>query len=293
MTRTIKILLQTTTPAEENNWSTRSFSLLADHLASLRSEECRFEVTVRDRETAPGQDDAVLSGLDRSSYEQLWLFALDGGEGLTRADCDGILRFHRRGGGILAARDHQDMGTSLCALGRIGAAHHFHSSHPEADPERLCRDDEGTPTISWPNYHSGRNGDYHRIARLEPESELLRNPRSPSGWIEFFPSHPHEGAIGAPPGEDARVIAMGTSQSTGRSFNLVVAFESKEVDGARLGRGIAESSFHHFADYNWDTSRGCPSFVTEPEGDGMKREPRALDDIRQYVRNVAFWLGPS
>jgi hypothetical protein len=71
-----------------------------------------------------------------------------------------------------------------------------------------------------------------------------------------------------------------------------VAFESKVVDGRTLGRGIAESSFHHFADYNWDTERRCPSFVTEPEGHGMKREPRALDDIKQYVRNLAFWLGP-
>jgi hypothetical protein len=288
-----RILVQTTTPSRADNWSAQSFSLLAAHLGSLRSEGRRFEVTLRDRETPPGQDDLVLANLDRSEFDQLWLFALDAGEGLTRTDCAGILRFHRRGGGVLSARDHQDLGTSLCGLGRIGAAHHFHTNNPEPDPERLCIDDRGTTSISWPNYHSGRNGDFHRITRVPPDTDLLRNPDSPSGWIEFFPAHPHEGAVGVPPGEEARVIATGTSLSTGRSFNLAVAFESTVVDGLRLGRGIAESSFHHFADYNWDTGRGCPAFVTEPEGRGMIREPRALDDIKQYVRNLAHWLGPS
>jgi hypothetical protein len=29
-----------------------------------------------------------------------------------------------------------------------------------------------------------------------------------------------------------------------------------------LGRGIAESSFHHLVDYHWDTKKGCPDFVS-------------------------------
>ena len=82
--------------------------------------------------------------------------------------------------------------------------------------------------------------------------------------------------------------------TTGRRFNLAIAFErSVDADGNKLGRGIAESSFHHFADYNWDKSHGAPSFVTEPEGDGMKTEPRAQEDIRRYVLNLAFWLAPA
>jgi len=92
--------------------------------------------------------------------------------------------------------------------------------------------------------------------------------------------------------KDARVIASGKSETTGRSFNLVVAFESvNDSHGNKLGRGIAESSFHHFADYNWDTEMGCPTFVAEPPGDGYKRNPQALEDIKTYVTNVARWLG--
>ena len=128
---------------------------------------------------------------------------------------------------------------------------------------------------------------------MAPTHELLFEPTS-SGLIELFPAHPHEGAVGVPRGDQsARIVARGTSLTTGHHFNLVVAFErSRDPHGNPLGRGIAESSFHHFADYNWDTGRGAPSFVTEPEGQGMKTEPRALSDIKQYVRNLAFWLAP-
>ena len=91
----------------------------------------------------------------------------------------------------------------------------------------------------------------------------------------------------------ARVIAAGQSRATGRSFNLAVAFERRiDADGNELGRGVAESSFHHFVDYNWDTTRGCPSFVDEPPGNAVRRRPELLEDVKAYVRNLAFWLAP-
>jgi len=292
--RTIRILVQTTTPGAPDDWSIGSLSLLTAHLASLREDGVRFDVTARNREARPGMDDPVLSSLDRSPFDELWLFALDTGEGLTAADCAGITKFRRRGGGILATRDHQDMGSSLCTLGGIGDAHHFHSRNADPDAERQAPDDRDTPSISWPNYHSGRNGDFQRIVPLDPPHELLRRSGS-AGLIEFLPAHPHEGSVGVPSGEHgARIVARGSSLTTGRPFNLMVAFErTRDADGNLLGRGVAESSFHHFADYNWDTSRGAPAFVTEPEGKGMTTEPRALADTRQYVHNLAFWLAPQ
>jgi hypothetical protein len=56
------------------------------------------------------------------------------------------------------------------------------------------------------------------------------------------------------------------------------------------GPALAESTFHHFADYNWDPGRGCPDFVTETPGKGLTMTPRAMDSVRCYVRNVALWL---
>jgi hypothetical protein len=295
MERRVRILIQTTTSGGPDDWSVASLSLLAEHLASIKEGGASFEVTARNREAPAEKDDPILSTLDRSPYDELWLFALDTGTGLTPADCGGIARFRQRGGGILVTRDHQDMGSSLCTLGGIGRAHFFQTRNPEPEAERRAPDDRGTPTISWPNYHSGQNGDFQRIQPVKPIHPLLSNPLSPSGVIEYFPSHPHEGAVRVPADEtSARVVARGRSLTTGRTFNLAVAFE-RAPNGSdnRLGRGIAESSFHHFADYNWDTSRGAPSFVTEPEGAGMKTEPRAVQDIKRYVRNAAFWLAPS
>jgi hypothetical protein len=293
MSKSKRILLQTTIGPVEDDWSIGRFSLLREELSSLTNDQgVLYEVTARDREVDADGNDKVLSRLDSSDFDELWLFAVDTGDGLSSADCEGITRFRRRGGGILTTRDHQDLGSSLCTLGGVGSAHFFHTRHPEPDESRRARDDQDTPTISWPNYHSGSNGNYQLIQTVEPVHELLRNPNSASGVIEYFPAHPHEGAVGVPEGEEhARVIATGVSQVTHRPFNLIVAFESMSDDhGNPLGRAIAHSSFHHLVDYNWDISKGCPSFLSEPPGDQIHREPEKLRDVKAYVNNVARWL---
>ena len=297
MSNPIHILLQTTIPSTEDDWNIDRFSLLADHLASIKNESGArlYEVTKRNRETNAQGDDVVLSELHNSHIHQLWLFAVEVGQGLTTNDCSGITRFYQRGGGLLTTRDHQDLGASLCTLGGIGRAHFFHSNNLDPDQSRHVADDHDTTSISWPNYHSGSNGNYQKITPTEPLHELLRNEDNASGAIEYFPAHPHEGSVGVPEGEDrARVIATGRSQTTGRDFNLIVALERTDHPERGLsGRAIAESSFHHFVDYNWDTLKGCPSFLLEPPGDEIHRDPAKLNDVKTYVRNVARWLTPA
>jgi hypothetical protein len=292
----IRILMQTTIPFAEDDWHIGRFSLMQAELAALKdgSGNALCSVTTRNRESDAAGNDPILSNLDATDFNELWLFAIDTGDGLTVGDCQGITRFRQRGGGIMATRDHENLGTSLCTLGGIGRAHFFHSKNPEPDASRHVADDTFNTTISWPNYHSGANGDYQKIT-VEGSHELMRSAASPRGVIEFFPAHPHEGAVGVPEGEEqAHVIATSKSETSGRPFNLVVAFESSVDDhGNHLGRGIAESSFHHFVDYNWDTEMGCPSFLTELPGDGYKRNPQALQDIKTYVGNAARWLAGS
>ena len=294
MANPIHILLQTTIPPVEDDWSIERFSLLRDHLASIKDHNQApvYQVTTRNREVDAEGNDIVLSVLDTTDFDELWLFAVDTGDGLSGADCQGITRFHQRGGGILTTRDHEDLGSSLCTLGGVGRAHFFHSQHQEPDESRHVRDDVESKTITWPNYHSGANGDYQKITAVDPVHELFE---SPAGVIEYFPAHPHEGSVGVPEDEEhARVVATGTSQVSGREFNLVVAFEGRlDRHGNRLGRAVAESSFHHFVDYNWDTSKGCPSFLYEPPGDEIKRDPSRLSDIKTYVTNAARWLAPN
>lgn len=94
MTAPIHILLQTTILTIEDDWHIGRFAMLRGMLAVLKGTDGTpiTRVTARDRETASGPDPA-LSTLDTSDYDQLWLFAVDTGEGLDRADCAAISRF--------------------------------------------------------------------------------------------------------------------------------------------------------------------------------------------------------
>jgi hypothetical protein len=258
--------------------------------SSLLAEELRgagHAVTARNRDVGPV--DSTLSMLDTSDYDELWLIAADTGNGLSSHDAAGIMRFRERGGGVLTARDHQDLGSCLSALGSIGRLNHFHRENPESDARR---DDQDTPSISWPNYHSGSNGDYQPVLATVPVHELLATNKTRSGRIEWFPAHPHEGAVNAPADvPSARVVACGRSTTTQRKFNLAVCVDGETDDNGRsLGRVVACSTFHHFADMNWDINAGAPTFVTEPPGDEMKRDPSRLLAFKDYVHNIARWL---
>ena len=284
----IRILLQTTIPNIADDWNIGRFSMLRDYLASLTDEDGAplCDVTARDR-SAPGTPDPILSTIDRSDFDELWLFAVDTGDGLNPEDCAAIGRFRKMGRGLLVTRDHMDLGRSVCTLGGVAAAHFFHSTNQEPDEMRRVIDDHETGNILWPNYHSGANGDFQAIGTVGEPHPLLRDPAAAGGLIRYLPSHPHEGAVGAPPEDSAaRVIATGISKVSGRAFNIAVAFEPSAAGGP----GLAESTFHHFADYNWDPSRGCPSFVSEKPGDGLAHSPEAQQSVRHYMKNLALWL---
>ena len=85
MKRPIRILLQTTIPATEDDWHIGRFSLLGEHLSGLRDGEghALCEVTARNRETNADGDDEVLNRLDATDFDELWLFAVDTGDGVV------------------------------------------------------------------------------------------------------------------------------------------------------------------------------------------------------------------
>ncbi|MFZ1016269.1 MAG: hypothetical protein WAN39_00195 [Candidatus Cybelea sp.] len=280
-----KILLQTTIPFAEDDWNVSRFSLLREALVADG-----HEVVARNEVLDENGDDHVVTQLPDSDFDQLWLMAVDTGDGLTQAESDAVLEFRKRGGGVVTARDHQDLGLCLRHLGSLGQFNHFHTYNLE--PGRSENDDQDNPNISYPNYHSGANGNYQKISAQGPVHPLLKSTKARGGVIEYFPAHPHEGAVGVPEGIPfARVIATGTSTVSGRDFNLAVAIDGEPFDGGVMGRAVAISTFHHFADLNWDTERGAPSFVTDQPGDEIKRDPARFEIFKDYVRNMARWLG--
>jgi len=279
-----KILLQTTIGDAPDDWDVGRFSLLAQTLT-----QAGHAVTARNR-TDGSVGDPVLSRVDESDFDELWLLAVDGGDGLTSVEAAAIRHFRMRGGGVLTARDHENLGSSLARIGSLGSVNEFHDD--AEDPEAV-RDDRDTPDIAWPNYHSGANGDYQPVFVDGPAHEVLRTDQTASGRVEWFPAHPHEGSVRAHL-PYARAVAQGRSTATGRRFNLAVLLEDEpDHHGGRMGRGVAESSFHHFADYNWDVDRGAPSFVSEPPGRAILSDPARLEAFKDYVRNVAVWLSPD
>jgi hypothetical protein len=272
-----RVLLQTTIPYVEDDWNIGRFSLLRDEIAGIA------DVVARNRENSPDGNDPILAGIDKSDFDQLWLIAVDTGNGITPAECSAITRFRETGGHVFVTRDHMDLGVSVCNLGGVGDAHYFHSKNPDPDPANRVNDDRVTTTIEWPNYYSGPNGDVQTITIVEPAHPALDGVRT-------LPSHPHEGSVGAPASQpDARVVVRSQSRQTGRPFNIAVAF-----DGANgSGRGWAESTFHHFANYNWDIAAGCPSFLSEPPSDAITKNSDLIDDTKRYVRNIVSWLGTA
>ena len=88
-----KILLQTTI-AEHHDWDITRFSLLADELRATG-----HEVTARNRANR-ADDDPILSRLDELDYDQIWLMAVDVGDGLTEAESEAIVRLRENGGGV-------------------------------------------------------------------------------------------------------------------------------------------------------------------------------------------------
>src|SRR5438034_6255195 len=170
-----RILPKTTIPPSNDDWCSDRFSLLRTHLAGLAAPDGSplYDVIMRDRHEDRDGSDPDLIALPTSDIAELWLFAVEVDHGLSSADCAAIRAFRARGGGCMVTRDHQDMGASVLGLGDLGAAHFFQRRNRELDPDRWRVDDTGTPAISWPNYHSGRNGDPQEIRAEEPR------PRTP------------------------------------------------------------------------------------------------------------------
>ncbi len=78
---------------------------------------------------------------------------------------------------------------------------------------------------------------------------------------------------------------------TGRRFNLAVAIDGEiGAAGQPMGRALACSTFHHFADMNWSVHAGAPSFVTDVPSDEMACDPLRFQIFKDYVWNIPRWL---
>jgi hypothetical protein len=87
-----KFLLQTTIPYTQDDWSIERFSTLAEILSASSDDHGnrKFEVVSRNRDNQGDADDSVLKRLDETDFDQLWLFGVDVGGGITPLECEAI-----------------------------------------------------------------------------------------------------------------------------------------------------------------------------------------------------------
>ena len=150
----LRVLLRSSIPFAADDWHVGRFSLLGQLVGRFA------EVTARNSEPDHSGNDPLLVRLDRDRFDELWLFGVDAGNGLSQAECAAVNRFQAQGGGVLTARDHADMGRWLRSLERIGAANYFH------DPS-CC---EPSPTVSLPTIRDSQ----HLLAELSLRSQRGR-----------------------------------------------------------------------------------------------------------------------
>ncbi len=84
----------------------------------------------------------------------------------------------------------------------------------------------------------------------------------------------------------------GGASSPDGCFNLAVCLDGETTrDGRPVGRVVACSTFHHFADMNWDIDarRAVVRRPTRP-ATRSKRDPFRLTIFKDYVHNIARWL---
>ena len=222
MTKPIRILLQTTIPYAEDDWHIGRFSLLRDQLASLKDEAGHplCSVTTRDRESDAAGNDRVLSKLDLSDFDELWLFAIVTGAGLTEADCQGITRFAARRRHHGHTRDHRPRISWHSGASR---AHFFIRAILSRTPPRRCRRsvydfDSGPTTIRAPTATIKR---YRPLLDDDLPHERCANPYRRRR--DQVPGSPPRGSSRRPEDEEHPRHCYGQSKVTGRPFNLVVA----------------------------------------------------------------------
>ncbi len=296
MARPSRILLQTTIPQVEDDWHIGRFSLLRDYLSGLRGEQGAplFEVVARNREQ-PNGPDPVLSSLDSSDFDELWLFAVDTGNGLDPADCAAIGRFRKRGGGLMITRDHMDLGSSvlLARWRRRGALFSHEAPRSGRKPAAASTMSRRADAILWPNYHSGANGDFqdirHRRAapsravtaeRVGRDPPFRRSSTMKARWARPRMIRPRGSS---PPAK---------ATSTGRTFNLAVAFEALRSRRRAGDRRIHLPSFRRLQLGSLD---GLPELRQRSAGRWPRPcagSPARHRDLRQTTSPIGWLVGP-
>jgi len=247
-------------------------------------------------------------------YQVLFLFGISSSYILNEMQIEELRKFMHAGGGVFGSGDHDNLGLSLCGeVPRLKYMRNWSCNPAVNDHDRLTT---MRPSGRLPNQDDQKD---HIPQRIYPyifsgnmPHYLLQFPLSASGtgFINFFPDHPHEGECFQPdmrsslyknnknfPG-NTKIKAVAKSMSAGsyvqggfpavtpREFISISVYDGHEAKDNQhpngIGRLVADATWHHFLDINLvGFATSCDPTATAVY-EGMKR----------YYKNIVTWLAP-
>lgn len=120
------------------------------------------------------------------------------------------------------------------------------------------------------------------------------DPNGKAGFINKLPDHRHEGIVLAPDELNSEwpahslppeIVALGRDKRFPHKVGGVLsAFDGYSVG---VGRIVADSSFHHYLNYN------LKSISARDPASGLPLPRTDLDQIAEFYGNLALWLAPK
>lgn len=256
-----------------------------------------------------------------SKYQQLWVLCFNTARTSPyELDVDEVQELKEwmdKGGGLLVAGDHA---AGFCKTGNPATFNtHGRSLGEPMKRAGQLRVWEGPPTActdkplkNRDNFNTCEGSDPEKLDSIESQSDeaalkllpsrgtphkllwLGKDARGAPTFIERLPDHPHEGKLVIPrdldgdwpPNSPFPVVAAKARDkrfpAENREYALVVAFDG---DPAKVGRIVADSSFHHYININLS---GLP----ERDSAGLPTPGSDLDQVAQFYGNLAMWLTP-
>jgi hypothetical protein len=283
-----------------------------------------FEITTAHRDGDPCDRNSPplkLTELDiLNKFDEIWFFGFNLDPDLSKEELALLDRFmgNERQGGVLVTGDHFDRGKSIAGqLTRAGKMRQYPA--PDSVPNSWNITLVEGPDQNTLFNDNDQNDECAQQVRctLFPGSSPFGSTRrfsphpvmcGPDGPIDVFPDHQHEGEALAPKVEKKDtewptvnghqeppvVIARGkisdpSADKFGQEIGLVSAYDGHKMN---VGRILADSSWHHWFDFNL---LGLPGRVPPHPYAGFDATPGGMAVLKKldaYFLNCATWLAP-
>jgi len=252
-----------------------------------------------------------FTSVNLNDFDQIWLFGINSGGGITTSEKNAIATYMNGGGGLFATGDHGSLGNAMCGdIIRVKDMRHWNDTPNslndtnEVSMTGRRRNDTNAPhpgNASATTFDHQSDNVPQRIGVKKFGAGFLPHPLlsistsiRPSGIIDIMPDHPHEGecarettftvnSVAIPTQIISTSFVPGGNTSGGKDSTDPHCFPSISVwDGraANVGRIVSDSTWHHFVNINLNGSGSAQGGLSTSD----------FNVVRQYYMNIATWM---